>query len=112
MAANLQTPQTACSKLREFLNDYSEMVVCPGVYDGFTARLALNTGFKALYMVPPASAFTLCPTLNLQTGAGTTMSRLGQADLGLATLNDMVSNASMIASLDPSVPLIADADTG
>ena len=40
------------------------------------------------------------------------MSRLGVADLGLATLPDMVANASMIASLDPSVPLIADADTG
>lgn len=40
------------------------------------------------------------------------MSRLGWADLGMATLNDMRSNAEMIASLDPSVPLIADADTG
>jgi 2-methylisocitrate lyase-like PEP mutase family enzyme len=48
----------------------------------------------------------------LQTGAGTSMSRLGWADLGMATLNDMKSNAEMIASLDPSVPLIADADTG
>lgn len=34
------------------------------------------------------------------------------ADLGLATLNDMRDNAAMIASLDPTVPLIADADTG
>ena len=40
------------------------------------------------------------------------MSRLGEADLGLATLNDMRDNASMIASLDRDVPLIADADTG
>ena len=47
-----------------------------------------------------------------QTGAGTTMSRLGMADLGIATLNDMRDNAAMIASLDRSVPLIADADTG
>ena len=31
------------------------------------------------------------------------MSKLGTADLGIATLNDMVQNASMIASLDPSV---------
>lgn len=34
------------------------------------------------------------------------------ADLGVLTLNDMIANASMIASLDRSVPLIADADTG
>jgi len=47
-----------------------------------------------------------------QTGAGTTMSRLGMPDLGVATLNDMRDNAGMIASLDRKVPLIADADTG
>lgn len=40
------------------------------------------------------------------------MSRLGMPDLAVATLNDMRDNAAMIASLDPSVPLIADADTG
>ncbi|KAI1620090.1 Pyruvate/Phosphoenolpyruvate kinase-like domain-containing protein [Exophiala viscosa] len=40
------------------------------------------------------------------------MSRLGWADIGIATLNDMTANAEMIANLDTSVPLIADADTG
>ena len=40
------------------------------------------------------------------------MSRLGMADLGLATFTDMHANAAMISSLDPSVPVIADADTG
>ncbi len=40
------------------------------------------------------------------------MSRLGWADLGMATLTDMTANAEMIANLDTSVPLIADADTG
>jgi 2-methylisocitrate lyase-like PEP mutase family enzyme len=33
-------------------------------------------------------------------------------DLGLLTMNDIVANAAMIASLDRTVPLIADADTG
>ncbi|KAF9893324.1 hypothetical protein FE257_011756 [Aspergillus nanangensis] len=46
------------------------------------------------------------------TGAGTTASRLGQPDLGVITLNEMRENAAMIANLDQSVPLIADADTG
>lgn len=32
--------------------------------------------------------------------------------MGIATMNDMRANAEMIANLDPSVPLIADADTG
>ena len=40
------------------------------------------------------------------------MSRLGMADLGLATFNDMQANAAMIANIDPTVPVIADADTG
>jgi 2-methylisocitrate lyase-like PEP mutase family enzyme len=40
------------------------------------------------------------------------MSRLGMADLGVATLNDMRDHAAMITSIDPTVPLIADADTG
>jgi 2-methylisocitrate lyase-like PEP mutase family enzyme len=40
------------------------------------------------------------------------MSRLGLADLGLASLPDMVTNASMLSCLSPTTPLIADADTG
>jgi 2-methylisocitrate lyase-like PEP mutase family enzyme len=40
------------------------------------------------------------------------MSRLGTADLGVATMNDMRDHAAMIASIDPAIPLIADADTG
>ena len=40
------------------------------------------------------------------------MSRLGVADMGLATQTDMLQNATMLASLSPTTPLIADADTG
>ena len=48
-----------------------------------------------------------------QTGAGSTASMLGMADLGIASRNDMVRNADMIANLDPHhVELIADMDTG
>ncbi|KAF1946023.1 methylisocitrate lyase-like protein [Clathrospora elynae] len=87
---------TAVEKLRSMLADKDKFIACPGVYDGFTARIALREGVDCLYM----------------TGAGTTMSRLGMADMGIATLNDMLTNASMIANIDPSTPLIADADTG
>ncbi|KIW13613.1 hypothetical protein PV08_08803 [Exophiala spinifera] len=86
----------ASTRLRALLNDPSQIIVGPGVYDGITARLALNAGFKTLYM----------------TGAGTSMSALGTADLGLATMTEMRQNAEMIASIDRSVPVIADADTG
>ena len=47
-----------------------------------------------------------------KTGAGTALSKLGMADLGLATLNDMRENAGMIASLNRDIPLIVDVDTG
>ena len=89
-------PQSAASRLRALLATEGTVTACPGVYDGLTARIALAQGFKCLYM----------------TGAGTSASRLGMPDLGLASMPDMLGNASMIASLDRRVPLIADADTG
>ena len=39
------------TKLKWLLEETSELIVCPGVYDGFSARIALDVGFKALYMV-------------------------------------------------------------
>ncbi|EEA23092.1 carboxyphosphonoenolpyruvate mutase, putative [Talaromyces marneffei ATCC 18224] len=90
-------PIPRSTKLRRMLTEANEMIVCPGVYDGLSARIAMQLDFKALYM----------------TGAGTTASRLGMADLGLAQLHDMKTNAEMIANLDPNgPPLIADMDTG
>jgi 2-methylisocitrate lyase-like PEP mutase family enzyme len=40
------------------------------------------------------------------------MSRLGIADFGVAAMNDMRDHAAMIASIDTTVPLVADAETG
>ena len=42
---------SAVTRLRQLLADESKIIVCPGVYDGFTARIALREGFDALYMV-------------------------------------------------------------
>lgn len=107
---------SAAAILRKMLADKDKIIVCPGIYDGFTARIALQAGFDCLYMVriePFKSPLTDLTNLGTaKTGAGTTMSRLGMADLGVATLNDMKENAEMIAGLDRTVPLIADADTG
>ncbi|KAL2015238.1 hypothetical protein VTK56DRAFT_6034 [Thermocarpiscus australiensis] len=86
----------AAATLRAQLVQPDSIVVCPGVQDGLSARVCLQQGFKNLYM----------------TGAGTAISLLGMPDLALTTADDMVRNASNIASLDRSVPLIADADTG
>ncbi|KAF5383840.1 hypothetical protein D9615_003857 [Tricholomella constricta] len=85
----------ASIRLRQLLQD-DGVIVAPGVYDGISARLALEAGFSALYM----------------SGASTTASMLGQPDLALATQNDFVQNATMITGLSPGTPLICDADTG
>jgi hypothetical protein len=45
------SPLTGGRRLREMLQDPSKVVVCPGVFDGLTARLALAAGYEALYMV-------------------------------------------------------------
>jgi carboxyvinyl-carboxyphosphonate phosphorylmutase len=82
------------TKLRQLLREPG-IIVVPGAYDCLTAKLIEREGFPAVYM----------------TGAGTALTRLGQADLGFATLSDMVANAAALAATI-SVPLIADADTG
>jgi 2-methylisocitrate lyase-like PEP mutase family enzyme len=71
------------------------MVVAPGCYDAFSAKLLEYTGFHAAYM----------------TGAGVSAGLLGVPDLGLLTLNEMVDTAARIVDAI-SIPLIADADTG
>ncbi len=103
--------------LKHRLQNTKDLIVCPGVYDGFSARIALSVGFDALYMVGNISSWHFVQAYKLthpiQTGAGTTASRLGQPDLGLAQLSDMRAHADMIANLDPyGTPVIADMDTG
>lgn len=41
----------AVARLRELLAQEDKIIVCPGVYDGYTARIALSAGFDCLYMV-------------------------------------------------------------
>jgi 2,3-dimethylmalate lyase len=72
-----------------------EMVLAPGCYDALGARLIEEAGFSAAYM----------------TGFGSAASRLGQPDVGLMSLPEMVDNARRIAQA-VEIPVIADADTG
>jgi len=83
------------SRLRELLADPG-VVVAPGAYDGLSARLIVQAGFSVVYM----------------TGFGTAASVLGQPDVGLLTMSEMVNRASALATVAGDVPLIADADTG
>lgn len=80
--------------LRKLLYD-PKILVAPGAYDVFSAKMIEKMGFKAVYM----------------TGYGTSASVLGQPDVGLLTMTEMVKRAGNIASA-VHVPVIADADTG
>lgn len=42
---------SGAKKLRRMIEDTNELVVCPGVYDGLSARTAIELGFNAMYMV-------------------------------------------------------------
>lgn len=55
-------PFTGAKKLRHLLENTDELVVCPGVYDGLSARTAIELGFKSLYMVRHSSFNTMTHT--------------------------------------------------
>jgi 2-methylisocitrate lyase-like PEP mutase family enzyme len=95
MAGRPDKKRKAPAILGSCLKTPGMMVIAPGAYDGISARLIAEAGFDAVYM----------------TGAGTAASRIGQPDLGLITLTEMVANAAAIAECT-GLPVIADADTG
>ena len=81
-------------KLRKLLKD-QKILIAPGAYDVLSAKIIKKTGFNAVYM----------------TGYGVSASVLGQPDVGLLTMNEMVKRANDIVNA-VNVPVIADADTG
>ena len=68
------------ARLKQLINA-SEIVVSPGVYDGYSARLVEKAGFKTASI----------------TGAGTSESRLGWPDRGIMGLEENLANARRIA---------------
>ena len=48
---HLTMPIPGATKLKRLLEETSDLIVCPGVYDGLSARVALEVGFNAMYMV-------------------------------------------------------------
>lgn len=71
------------------------IVIAPGAYDAITAMIIEKAGFNAVYV----------------TGSGLSTSLTGYPDLGLLTLNEVVSHARYIADA-VTIPVIVDADTG
>ena len=71
------------------------IVIAPGVYDAFTALVAVQAGFAALYVSGAAIAYT----------------RLGRPDIGLVSMTEIAQTVAMIRDR-VAAHLIVDADTG
>ncbi|NYE22346.1 isocitrate lyase/PEP mutase family protein [Pigmentiphaga litoralis] len=72
-----------------------DIVLAPGVYDAFTALIAEQTGFEALYL----------------SGASVAYTRLGRSDVGLTTFSEVEETLARITER-VALPVIVDADTG
>ncbi|UWG98906.1 oxaloacetate decarboxylase [Dehalobacter sp. DCM] len=71
------------------------IIMSPGAYDGISAQVSEQAGFPILYL----------------SGAGASTSRIGEADIGLTTMTEIVDSARAIA-MKANIPLMCDADTG
>jgi 2-methylisocitrate lyase-like PEP mutase family enzyme len=72
-----------------------EILVMPGVYDGYSARIVASAGFKAGFI----------------TGAGVSEASLGWADVGVMSYEENLRVCRAIVGCF-DLPTIADADTG
>lgn len=90
----MQNTLTKAARMRQLLRE-ARPLVSPGVYDGYSTRLAEAMGFR--------TAAT--------TGAGLANALLAQPDIGILSL---LENAAACRNLARavSIPLMADADTG
>ena len=86
------------SKGRQFkeLMNAPEILIQPGIYDGYTARLVAANGFKAASI----------------SGAGVSESRMGWPDRGIMTFDENLNNARRLADCCEDLLMRADADTG
>jgi 2-methylisocitrate lyase-like PEP mutase family enzyme len=77
------------------LVEAKEILVLPGVFNGYSVRLVERYGYKAAAI----------------SGAGLSESLLGFADRGILTFEQNLRACEMLAACT-SIPLLADADTG
>src|SRR5882762_11209120 len=71
------------------------LLVMPGIFDGFSARLVAQTGFAAGFI----------------SGAGLSETLLGYSDVGLMGFELNLAAVTRLAACCP-LPVLADADTG
>ena len=85
---------TAGKKFREAVANHRPLQIA-GTINAYSAILARDAGFKAIYL----------------SGAGVANASFGLPDLGVTSLNDVVTDAGRITSA-VDLPLLVDADTG
>ena len=72
-----------------------EIVVAPGIYDGLSARLVAETGFKAAYLSGAAICYT----------------RFGYPDIGLVSMTEVADTLGAVRER-ATLPIVVDIDTG
>ncbi len=85
---------SAGSNFRQAVADEKPLQVI-GAINAYTARMAEATGFKALYL----------------SGGGLAANSLGMPDLGISTMEDVLTDVRRITDVT-SLPLLVDIDTG
>jgi len=85
---------SAGARFRAAINEEKPLQVV-GVINAYAARLAERSGFKALYV----------------SGGGVAASSLGVPDLGISTMDDVLTDVRRITDIS-SLPVLVDIDTG
>ncbi len=92
--AELKSPESAGAPFRAALETERPLQVA-GAINAYTARLAEATGFRALYL----------------SGGGVAANSLGLPDLGISTMEDVLTDVRRITDAT-ALPLLVDIDTG
>jgi 2-methylisocitrate lyase-like PEP mutase family enzyme len=89
------TMESKGQRLRKFI-EAPEILICPGVYDGFSVRMAAKYGYGTAVI----------------SGAGISECHLGWADKGIMGYEENVRVCRALADCSDDLLLQADADTG
>ncbi len=90
----MSTAATSGTKLREAVKAEQPLQIV-GAINAYHARMAERTGYRAVYL----------------SGGGVAAGSLGMPDLGISTLDDVLTDVRRITDVC-SLPLLVDADTG
>src|SRR5262249_47478717 len=86
---------TPTQKLRDLLAEPGVHIM-PGCYDGLSAKLVADAGFRVTFM----------------SGFAVSAARLGLPDTGLISFSEMLDTVRNCAGAAAKIPLIGDGDTG